>query len=255
MGVLADPYAARMLTPPLATIVALVNRLPYGVRARSVTLAGLAARVSWFDSQVEKALAAGVEQIVVIGAGYDSRAWRFRRDGVQFFELDHASTQQDKMRRATGLGPTYVQADLCAQSAADALSAGGLDKSRATHFVVEGVTMYLDEDVVRYQLGELLRSAAVGSRLTVDFYPGPNAGTSRNRRQLRLQRLARVGSGEGFRLTVDRVEAVRLVEASGWEVTEDVGLREAAGTLVGRGGGLPIDAVNEQKTLVVAVRR
>ncbi len=83
MGVLADPFARGMLTPSMAATFWVVRRWPYRVRARSVTLAGLAARVLWFDEQVAKALDAGIGQIAVIGAGYDSRAWRFRRDGVQ----------------------------------------------------------------------------------------------------------------------------------------------------------------------------
>jgi methyltransferase (TIGR00027 family) len=254
MGVLADPFAAGMLTPSLAAIVALVQRLPYRVRAQSVTLAGLAARVSWFDDQVAKALEAGIEQVAVIGAGYDSRAWRFRRAGVQFFELDHEATQRDKTRRVPGPRVIYVEADLTAQSAADALRAGGLDESKATHFVVEGVTMYLDENVVRHQLDGLRRSAAIGSRLAVDFHPPGGDGNARNQRQLHLQRLARVGSGEGFRLLMDRAQAVDLVEASGWKVTEELSLREAARTLVAPSAGLPVDAVNERKTLLAAVR-
>ncbi len=72
-----------MLTPSMAATFWVVRRWPYRVRARSVTLAGLAARVLWFDEQVANALDAGIGQIAVIGAGYDSRAWRFRRDGVQ----------------------------------------------------------------------------------------------------------------------------------------------------------------------------
>ena len=254
MGVLADPFARGMLTPSMAMIFWGVQHVPHVVRARWVTLAGLAARVLWFDAQVAKALDAGIEQIAVIGAGYDSRAWRFRRDGVQFFELDHGGTQQDKLRRAPGSGPTYVEADLTTQGAAEALLEHGLDASRPALFVVEGVTMYLSEVVVRHQLGDLASSSAVGSRLAVDFYPPPNAGTSRNHRQLRLQRLARVGSGEGFMLAIDRRSAVELVEHSGWAVKEETSVREAARALVPPGSGLAVDAVNKHKTLVAGLR-
>jgi len=71
-------------------------------------LGGLAARVLWFDAQV-RALEADITQIAVIGAGYDSRAWRFRREGVQFFELDQGATQQEKARRAPRPGPSTLQ--------------------------------------------------------------------------------------------------------------------------------------------------
>jgi hypothetical protein len=66
--------------------------------------------------------------------------------------------------------------------------------------------------------------------------------------------VARAGSGEAFRLAVDRRQAVELVGASGWDVHEKTGLREAARTLVPRGSGLPVDAVNEHKALVAGVR-
>jgi methyltransferase (TIGR00027 family) len=196
MGVLDDPFAHGMLTPSMEAIVRLVRRWPAPFRARSVTLAGFAARVLWFDAQVTDALDAGIEQVAVIGAGYDSRAWRFQRHGVQFFELDHRATQQDKMRRAPGPGPIYVEADLTTEDAAEALLAQGLDASRPALFVVEGLTMYLSEQVLGDQLRGLATSTADDSRLAVEFHPPRETGTSRNRRQRLLQQLARVGSGE-----------------------------------------------------------
>jgi O-methyltransferase involved in polyketide biosynthesis len=114
--------------------------------------------------------------------------------------------------------------------------------------------MYLDEEVVRHQLGELARASAVGSWLAVDFHPPRQAGTSLNHRQNRLQRLAGSGSGETFELTIDRPEAVELVAASGWDVTEETSMREAARALVPRESGLPVDAVNEHKTLLAGSR-
>jgi methyltransferase (TIGR00027 family) len=250
MGVLSDPFARDMLTPSMAVTLGVVEHLPKQVQSRSVTLAGLAARFLWFDAQVTQALDAGIEQIAIIGAGYDSRAWRLRRDGVRFFELDHGETQQDKARRAPGPGPVYVEADLTAQSAAEALLKHGLDPSRPALFVVEGVTMYLEEEVVRFQFAELSKSSALGSRLAADFYPPRQAGTWGDRRQRLLQHLARAGSGEGFRLAVDRLQAVELVEASGWDINEVMSLMEAARTLVPSESGLPVEAINEHKTLV-----
>jgi hypothetical protein len=88
----------------------------------------------------------------------------------------------------------------------------------------------------------------------VDFYPPPDAGTSQDHRQMSYQRLARTGSGEDLRLLVDRPQATAIVEASGWVVTEAASMRDAARELVGRESGLPVDAVNEHKSLVAVVR-
>ena len=208
----------------------------------------------WHDAQVAGALEAGIDQVAVIGAGYDSRAWRFGGEGIQFFELDSAATQRDKVRRAPGDGPTYVEADLRIDSAAMALGDGGLDWARPVVFVLEGLTMYLDAEVVGHQLTELSQMSAAGSRLTTDFYPPRDLGATRDRRQHRMQHLARAGSGEGLNLLVDRGEASELLEASGWDVVEVKSMREAGHIAVPPGSGLPVEAINDNKTVMSAAR-
>ena len=110
MGVLADPFSEAMLTPAWRGFAAFVRRRPDAVRSWSVSRAGLAARTLWHDARLAEGLDAGIDQVAVIGAGYDTRAWRCRRAGVRFFELDHGTTQRNKVRRAPGPGPTYVEA-------------------------------------------------------------------------------------------------------------------------------------------------
>ncbi|HWJ62258.1 MAG TPA: SAM-dependent methyltransferase [Acidimicrobiales bacterium] len=254
LGAIDDPFAERMLDPAMARILWGVRHLlPGSLRRRSVTLAGLAARVRFHDAQVVAALDDGIDQVVVLGAGYDSRAWRLARPGVRCFELDHPLTQEDKRRSAPPGGPTYVAADLRSDSAVEALVAGGLDVGCPVVLVLEGVTMYLPEEVVRRQLRSLADACAAGSRLSTDFYPPADAGTAGNQRQNRLQQLARRGSGEGLHLTVSRSDAEALVASCGWSVTEAVGARAAARALV-PAAGLPVDAVNDHKTLLAARR-
>ena len=256
LGVIDDPYAFGMLGRPMAVAHKIVRQRPQVVPTLLVTLAGLGARVLWHDACVRAALDAGVRQVAVVGAGYDSRPWRLRRDGVRFFELDDGTTQRDKREKAGGLpgpGPTYVEADLRDRTAAEALVGGGLDPAQPAVHVLEGLTMYLTEDVVRGQLTALAEVSAPGSRVTTDFYP-PRAETEGDRRRLRVQRLARVGSGETLRLGVDRAQAVALVEACGWHVDEAVSARAAAQTLVPAASGLPVDAVSEHGTFLTASR-
>jgi methyltransferase (TIGR00027 family) len=254
MGVLSDPLARTMVSPAWAAFAWSVRRWPSAKKPWSVTRAGLAARVLWYDTQVTRAVDDGVEQVAVIGAGYDSRAWRLARDDVRFYELDHQATQRDKMRRAPAGGPTYVECDLWTQNAAQALHHHGLDPTRPALFILEGLTMYLSEDVVRWQLSDLAASSAIGSRIATDFSPPPDAGTPRDRRQMGYQRLARAGSGEDFKLLVTGPHAASLVEASGWQVTELTSMRDAARTLVPPDAGLPVNAINEHKSLVAGQR-
>ncbi len=188
----------------------------------------------------------------MIGAGYDSRAWRIRGDGAQYFELDQAATQQDKVGRAPPSGPVFVESDVTTGDTASSLLAHGFEPSQPALFVIEGVTMYLRQEDVQRLLDQLATISTGESRLVVDFYPPTAVGTAKDHRQLRLQRLARTGSSESFRLTLDRGQAVALVQNSGWDVDVVLGMREAARTLVPRASGLPVDAVNEHKTLVAA---
>jgi methyltransferase (TIGR00027 family) len=257
MGALDDPYALGMLGRPMAVAHSIVRRRPSVVPTLLLTLAGLGARVRWHDERVRAALDAGIRQVAVVGAGYDSRAWRLGREGVRFFELDDRGTQQDKRakaRRLPGPGPTYVEADLRDRTAAEALVGGGLDDSQPALFILEGLTMYLTEEVVRRQLAALAEASPTGSRLTTDFLPPRPTGTDAERRKARVQRLARAGSGEVLRLGVDRAGAVALVEACGWHVDEAVPARDAAEALVPRGSGLPVDAVSEHGTFLAASR-
>ena len=254
MGVLSDPVARTMVSPPWRAFMWFVQHWPSSQKPWSVARTGLAARTLWLDAQVRSALEAGIGQIAVVGAGYDSRAWRFADDGVQFYELDHGETQGDKMRRAPVDGPEYVEADLWTQGAAQALLDHGLDGAQPALFILEGLTMYLSEDIVQRHLSDLAGSSASRSRISVDFYPPPDAGTSQDRRQMTCQRLARTGSGEDLKLVVDLPRAAAIVEGSGWVVTEATSLRDAARELVGRESGLPVDAVNEHKSLIAGVR-
>src|ERR1700691_4406841 len=63
----------------------------------------LIARTRFFDERVLAAISAGTGPVVILGAGYDDRALRFRSPGVRFFELDHPATQADKARRLAAI--------------------------------------------------------------------------------------------------------------------------------------------------------
>jgi methyltransferase (TIGR00027 family) len=252
LGVIDDPYAESMLEPGFRYLNAVLCRLPSRTWCRSITLAGLGARVAWMDAHITAAMDGGIDQVAIIGAGFDSRAWRMGREGVRWYELDQPASQMAKRQVSPGPGPVFVEADLRSQAAAPVLQAAGLDQDRPAVLVLEGVTMYLSEETVRDQLEDLVAWSAPGSRLLADFTPPPDSGSAGNRRQLWLQRAARGGSGERFRLTVTPGEAASLVESAGWAVTEVVPLRDAARMLVPAGSGLPVDRINPGKALVAA---
>jgi methyltransferase (TIGR00027 family) len=134
----------------------------------------VAARTRFFDGVVESAIAGGTPQIVIVGAGYDDRALRFRTPGVRFYEVDHPATQADKARRLTALpgappGPSLVAADLDHDDPGAALAAAGHDAGRCTLFLCEGVLVYLDLATVEQVLTALHRVAHPAATLAASL--------------------------------------------------------------------------------------
>lgn len=136
----------------------------------------LIVRTKFMDERLQRAIAAGATQVVIMGAGWDTRARRFAellRD-ARVFEVDQPSTQNWKRRRAEeALGPapanlTYLPIDFRQQTLGDVLAQAGYDPTQRTFFIWEGVTMYLPEAAVRNTLRWIARQAP-GSSLVFDF--------------------------------------------------------------------------------------
>jgi methyltransferase (TIGR00027 family) len=156
------------------------RRLCKGMRSGRASLLRehLLARTRFFDAAVLDALGRGIDQVVIVGAGYDDRALRFRSPGVRFFELDQPATQADKRRRVERLGEdagglVFVAADFGRDSVADLLAAAGHDRSRPTLFVCEGLVIYLEESEILELLEALASRSAAGSELAVSLAVHP----------------------------------------------------------------------------------
>src|SRR5580765_5988247 len=125
----------------------------------------LAARTTFFDRTVTGALGRGVTQVVVGAAGYDGRAFRYAKPGVRWFEVDHPATQRDKLERLGRLGidashVRFVEADFTRDPVAGRLRAAGLDPDVPSLFLLEGVAVYLEPDVLEDVLRQFRRVAA-----------------------------------------------------------------------------------------------
>ena len=134
----------------------------------------LIARTQFFDESVLAALAAGIRQVVILGAGYDDRALRFRSPGVRFFELDHPATQEDKHRRlrvmrARDRGPVLASADFRHDDVTAVLQASGHAVGQPTLFLCEGLLVYLDRPACVRLLAAARASAAEGSELAASL--------------------------------------------------------------------------------------
>ncbi len=204
------------------------KRLCEGMRAgRAPRLRDhLLARTRFFDSAVLGAIERGTEQVVIVGAGYDDRALRFRSPGVRFFELDHPATQADKRRRVEALGSdvddlVFVPLDLVRDPVAELLADAGQDAARPTLFVCEGLTIYLEQAEIVALLGALAARAGAGSELAVSF--ALHAEGAPSAAVVRLANAARGGGrGEPWRTILPASAHLALLSQAGWTEHEAI---------------------------------
>ena len=249
-----DPLAATMLDTPHRALAKALRIPPLTGLARSPTMAFLAARTLFFDAAVNSALDAGIRQVVVIGAGYDTRAWRLARDGVRFFEVDHPATQRDKRSRAPDGGPTYIAADLVTGRLSDVLPPAGVDTSHPAVFILEGLTMYLREDTVRTLLGDLAAIGGRTSRLAVNFTVQGGGSVSPVSRAIAwVTRTTWRARGEPTHGWVRPDALDELLRATGWSPREELPAPELAGRYLAN-SRLRVDGLNAGAICVAADR-
>lgn len=135
------------------------------------------ARTVWLDELFLNALKTEVPQIVLMGAGYDSRAYRFaaHNKGTTVFELDAAPTQKRKIKclnKARITVPTQVKfapIDFNKESLESVLDKAGFDRKLKTLFIWEGVSYYLEPESVDATLASVHQLGAGGSQIAFDY--------------------------------------------------------------------------------------
>jgi len=183
----------------------------------------IAARTKFVDEEVVAAIAAGLRQVVILGAGYDDRALRFRTPGVRFFELDHPATQEDKARllRAVSAGEgalTLAEIDFRTDDVGVVLDRAGHDAGQPTVFVCEGLLIYLNRDTCHRLLAGIAARAQPGSVLAAsiaihaDGFDSDEVVAAANLRR-------RTGDAEPWRTILPAAEHLELVELAGWGIT------------------------------------
>jgi len=158
--VLNDPVALPILGPERAKAIradpyAYNRPVMHGLRGTMVV------RSRFAEDELARAVAAGVRQYVVLGAGLDTFAYRnpFADMGLRVFEVDHPATQIWKREALETAGIavpdhlTFVPVDFERQVLAQALVAAGLDRNQPACFAWLGVTMYLTETAIVDVLG------------------------------------------------------------------------------------------------------
>lgn len=173
-----DPYARRFVNGGLFHLVNFFYRLGIGERKGPGVWEFLIARERYIDDCLAERLADGIEQLVILGAGFDARAYRFKalqRGGVRIFEVDHPATQAakvEKLKTIFGKAPehvTYVGVDFNTEALGVRLAACGYDEGRKSLFIWQGVTQYLTPAAVDETLAFIRHHSGAGSTVIFDY--------------------------------------------------------------------------------------
>jgi methyltransferase (TIGR00027 family) len=172
--VFSDPLALRILEPEVAERIREdPKHLDTSPVARYLR-AFLVVRSRIAEDEVAEAVARGVSQCVIVGAGYDTFAYRNPFPGLRVFEVDHPSTQRGKRQRLDEGGilipsnVTFVAADLSVTSLEDALAKSTFDRNSPAVISWLGVVPYLELPAIEATLASVARLPA-GTTIVFDY--------------------------------------------------------------------------------------
>ena len=172
-----DPYAIRFINPKIFEYVA-KHKGEANAAAENNT-GSIVASARYFDDFVKKSIKEGLEQLVIFGAGYDTRAYRIEelKGKVKVFEVDHPDTQRFKMEKVKEIFGSvhdhvvYVPVDLETQILSEELFSKGYNPSMKTLFIMEGLLMYITPDSVAETLTFIVENTGKGSAIIFDYFP------------------------------------------------------------------------------------
>jgi len=186
-------------------------------------------RSRFFEDRLAAARDRGATQLVILGAGLDSTAYRRAdlTDGLQVFEVDHPSTQAWKRDRLGNVGVTlpdnleFLPFDFERQTLAEAMAAGGVHRDATTLFGWLGVQPYLTPEAVAATL-DVVAAFAKGSELVMDLTTLRDEAASVRKGRLGLL----AGMGEPFKSAYAVEDFRTILQTRGFSRIEIVGYAE-----------------------------
>jgi len=250
-------HIAYVLVPAFFKLL-LKSRWLFGLFSRPFFPSGMyeyvIARTRYFDAVFIEALEDDFDQIVIFGAGFDSRALRFANlnKGTRIFELDAPTTQQEKLKvhqskkLAIPDNLFFIPIDFNKESLQDKMAQAGFVAGKKSLFILEAVTMYLPQDAVESTFRFIEDVSGMGSLIAFDYiYAGVLRRENKyyGERGFSLKTLARVG--EKWTFALEEGEAGQFLgrysfslrDHGGKAELEDRYFRDSDGVIVGKING------------------
>jgi len=230
-NIFPDPFARAILGPDADGFIARRSSPEH----RHMRLF-VAVRSRFAQDSLTAAIARGVRQVVVQGAGLDTTA--LRNPGIAVFEVDHPATQEWKRERLAQMnialpdGLRFAAIDFEHEDTSDGLASVGFDATRPAFFVWLGVVPYLTRDAIESTLGFI--ASLPGGEIVFDYSEPPENYPLKQRKRIMalVQRVAALG--EPFRSHFDPPAMAVLLKDKGFDDIQDLGPREIGAHYLGR---------------------
>jgi len=224
-----DPYASQLVSSFLYKFVRFFDRIGYSEIKGPGVMGFLTVRERHIDEYLKACLSSGLEQLVILGAGLDARAYRFDelKYGITIFEVDHPASQATKLERLKqvfGSQPAhvnYVGIDFNTQRLDQRLFESGYDEHLKTLFIWQGVTQYLTPEAVDSTLAFIAEHSGQDSAVIFDYmYPTLLDGTIK-RGEVNNMRSKRWVSNEMMTFGIPEGQVTEFLEQRGFTQVHD----------------------------------
>jgi methyltransferase (TIGR00027 family) len=205
-----DPYARALIDGGIAfTLSKLVIDSGLYERMAPGAMAFITSRERYIDDFLKTELSEGLGQVVILGAGFDTRAYRIAGiEKVRVFEIDQPATQAVKLERLKKvIAPlpghvTFIPVDFNTQTLGERLPAAGYDEHGKTLFIWQGVTYFLTPEGVDSTLAFIANHSGPDSSVIFDYFYSEVLRDKSRRDVKALQQAARL-SGEQYLFGID----------------------------------------------------
>jgi methyltransferase (TIGR00027 family) len=216
-----DPYARQLINPVNYLLVK--PFVGYAERRGPGVVGFLVARCRYMDDYLQECIKAGLEQLVILGAGLDSRAYRFEHllGKVKVFEVDHPATQQVKVKKLCkilGSLPghvSFIPIDFNEETL-QKLFDYGYRQEEKTLFIWEGVVHYLKAEAVDQTLAFVRMNSGRGSSIIFDYMYTSALRVEQKRSEVARMQRSRLLTGEGLTFGIEEGQVEEFLRLRGY---------------------------------------
>jgi len=222
------------------------------------------ARTRMFDRFFTEALEKGIAQIVLLGAGYDSRPYRFveRLGTTRVFEMDAGPTQKHKQRCLAAAGVEipeqirFIPVNFNTDDMEALLVKGGYDPEARSLFIMEGVVYYLAPEAVDATLDFIRNRSGAGSLVAFDYIAlWPGVFDAYGVKELMEFNASKQSGESGGRFLLEEGAITGFLDERGFDVDLHLNNEELVATALGRKDGAPLRKITGHFRIVQAVTR